>query len=325
MKNLNPFSLLLILGLFLQASPFKIFAAVELSSITYAEQAHSPEVDRQNAIFESLLEPLLLGETSKIAEFSIISPYLTSHLYQKRQYLSLWNDKDYAASVIETIGDADDEGLFKEDYHYQELVSLYQAQELDDWQDPYQRAQFDILLTDAIITYGIHLINGKVNPDTLGKTWNYDEAVIKLGTVIEELNTHIQAQDIAERLAQFNPQLTPYDELKSALKHYRQLADNQTFSNISYLSVVKTGESSPMLPSIAQRLILLNYLSPEADISHFSPEFVAAIKRYQTAHSLNADGIIGKGTINSLNVPFSRRADQDQYGASQMALSRSHR
>ncbi|MCJ8301295.1 L,D-transpeptidase family protein [Shewanella sp.] len=310
MKNLNSISLLLIIGLSLQAMPFKNTLASELSPMTDVAQAPSIGAGPENTIFESLLEPLLLGETSKIAELSIISPYLTSHLYQKRQYLSLWNDKDYAASVIETIKGADDEGLFKEDYHYQDLISIYRAQALNEWQDPYKLAQFDILLTDAVITYGIHLINGKVNPDTLGKTWNYDEAVIKLGTVIKELNTHIQAQDVAERLSQFNPQLTPYYELKSALKHYRQLADNQTFTNIDYRGVVKAGKSSPMLPSIAQRLMLLNYLSPQADITHFSPAFVTAITSYQTAHSLNADGIIGQGTIDSLNVPFSRRVDQ---------------
>ncbi|BAJ03100.1 L,D-transpeptidase family protein [Shewanella violacea] len=304
MKNLTSFTLLLILGLPIHAS------ASEQAQVIDTAPNSQHIIETQDGIIEHIIEPMLLGRVSNVGEQAIISPYLTSHLYQQRQYLDLWQDKDYAASILEAIKGADDEGLYKEDYHYQALMSLYQTQALNDWNDPYQVAEFDILLTDAVITYATHLINGKVNPSTLEKTWNYDESIIKLDTIVAELNRHVDQRDVAQRLLSLSPQLDAYTQLKSALKKYRLLADTADFPNIKYQGLIKAGSVTPTLALIADRLIQLNYLSPQADISNYSHEFVGAVRAYQSSHSLQADGIIGKGTINSLNVPFAYRADQ---------------
>ncbi len=34
-------------------------------------------------------------------------------------------------------------------------------------------AEFDILLTDAVLLYAYHLLNGKVNPKSLDNKWNF--------------------------------------------------------------------------------------------------------------------------------------------------------
>lgn len=75
---------------------------------------------------ETLLEPLSIGERAKVDNTQVISAKLLSRVYQVRQYQPLWQDRDYAGTMLDVIKSADDEGLSKEDYHYSKLVELYQ-------------------------------------------------------------------------------------------------------------------------------------------------------------------------------------------------------
>ena len=42
----------------------------------------------------------------------------------------------------------------------------------------------------------------------------------------------------------------------------------------------------------------------------YDPALEAAVKRFQQRHGLTADGAVGPGTLQALNVPVSTRIDQ---------------
>lgn len=263
---------------------------------------------------EALLEPISIGERAKIDNTQIISAKLLSRIYQVRQYDPLWNDRDYAGTLLNVIKNADDEGLSKEDYHYSQLMALYSQLTATNWQDEYQSNVFEILLTDGIITYAIHLLNGKINPSMLGKTWNYDETHLDFDTTLKQLETHIQSHTVADAIAGLAPNIAPYHALKRYLAQYRELAKRYSFTAIPYSEVIKPGTSHPSLSAIDKRLSELGYLdettADNATITTYDKGMENRIRRFQTDHSLKADGVIGAGTMAALNVPYARRVEQ---------------
>lgn len=263
---------------------------------------------------EALLEPISIGERAKIDNTQIISAKLVSRIYQVRQYEPLWNDKEYAGTLLDVLKNADDEGLAKEDYHYPRLMELYSQLTATNWRDEQQSKVFEILLTDGIITYAIHLLNGKINPSMLGKTWNYDETQLDFDTTLKQLEKHIQSHTVADAIAGLAPNIAPYHELKRYLAHYRELAKRYPFEAIPYTGVIKPGASHPSLADISKRLSELGYLdetiAENAAITSYDNALENRIRRFQTDHSLTADGVIGAGTMAALNVPYTRRVEQ---------------
>ena len=263
---------------------------------------------------KALLEPISIGERSQIDDAVIISPKLLSRVYQTRQFEPLWSDKRYAGTMLEVIKRADDEGLAKEDYHYQQLTALYAQLSDNNWQNAHQSAVFDMLLSDGVITYAIHLLNGKVNPSLLGKTWNYDETQLDFDVTLKKLEEHIKAQTVAEAIASLAPKIAPYQELKRHLAHFRELALEYPFSNIPFDKVLKPNDTSPSLEAIANRLTELGYLpaasQPSETPLRYNAALEQAVRAFQADYSLQTDGVIGKGTVAALNVPYARRADQ---------------
>ncbi|MCH1932073.1 L,D-transpeptidase family protein [Shewanella sp. A25] len=277
---------------------------------------------------QSLLEPIAIGESNQIANTPIISAKLLNHIYQVRQYQPLWTDKAYVGTMLDVIKSADEEGLSKEDYHYQQLVDLYGQLKESDWNNDFQSSSFELLLSDGIISFAVHMLNGKINPGMLGKTWNYDETHLDFDNTLKKLEQHIQNHTVADVIAGLAPKIAIYPELKRQLAHYRHLASQYPFSDIPYTEVIKPGMNSPTLPAIATRLSQLGYLEERSTLtaSTTSPDntvasenttalsydktLVDAVKQFQFQHSLNDDGIIGAGTMAALNVPYSRLADQ---------------
>lgn len=284
-----------------------------LSSVSTACLASTPQL-------EALLEPLSIGERARVDNTQIISAKLLSRVYQVRHYQALWEDKDYAGTMLDVIKSADEEGLAKEDYHYPKLVELYQQLSASNWQDEYRSSVFEVLLSDGIITYAIHLLNGKVNPSMLGKTWNYDETYLDFDTTLEQLEAHIKARTVAEAIKGLAPKITPYHQLKQYLAHYKDLAVRYPFTPIPYTEVIKPGSTSPSIKGISARLKELGYLDANATAQDttlvanapliYDNILEAAIRQFQADHSLKADGVIGAGTMAALNVPYAQRVEQ---------------
>lgn len=265
-------------------------------------------------IISDVLEPITLGETSHIGEDKIHESKLVSYLYQGNDMQLLWPDKPYTQQVITALGQADQEGLLPQDYHYQKLLTLFQEGQQSQWQDIYLATKFDILMTDATIRYASHLANGKVDPSSLSKTWNYDAVKANFDTGATDFAQAIAEQQVVEKLDGLKPQLQLYDDLKLQLKKFRDLAKQHPFETITLSKrALKPAEFDPALVDIRARLALLGYQVPPAkDPSQYTPAMVDLVKQYQSHHDLEADGVIGQGTLKVLNTSFADRAAQIQ-------------
>jgi murein L,D-transpeptidase YcbB/YkuD len=105
-----------------------------------------------------------------------------------------------------------------------------------------------------------------------------------------------------------------YERTLRALEQYRTLAagDDEAVLNPTD-EPVQPGDRYPDAPHLIRLLSKLGDLAPEAvsaDAELYQGELVEAVKRFQSRHGLEPDGVIGPLTLEQLNTPLSFRVRQ---------------
>lgn len=204
---------------------------------------------------------------------------------------------DEASALVAFIGDIHREGLLAQDYHF---PALQAAQAQQDW------LAFDLLLTDAHLTLGSHLLNGKVDVTNLNADW---VANPRQRDIIQALLPDGKT-GVVNALKTLRPNQARYDRLLSRLAW---LADNPApdWPVLAVSPKIEPGGVDGRLASIALRLRYWGDLADTEQVfSQFEPDLVGAVKRFQFRHGLKQDGILGKATLTQLNVTPAERARQ---------------
>jgi murein L,D-transpeptidase YcbB/YkuD len=103
-----------------------------------------------------------------------------------------------------------------------------------------------------------------------------------------------------------------YRRLLSALAEYRALAADASWRPPRFEQSLHPGDASDAVPDLARTLTMLRDL-PEAAArpdAHYTGVLVDAVRRFQTRHGLDPDGVIGPRTSRALAVPPSARVRQ---------------
>ena len=74
--------------------------------------------------------------------------------------------------------------------------------------------------------------------------------------------------------------------------------------------LLRPGGEDPRVPALARRLVSGGQLASVPKGNQYANELVEAVKRFQASHSLQADGVIGPGTVAELNVSPAVRREQ---------------
>ena len=117
----------------------------------------------------------------------------------------------------------------------------------------------------------------------------------------------LKKADIIQYLVDIQPKSKKYKELQSALKKFDNFR-NLDWQKIKFTSnkKIKIGDSDSSLAKISQRLIKLGFLDSSKVISDhgaiYDSVFADAVKKFQKANGLNADGVISKNSIDKLNL-----------------------
>ncbi|MFC1688176.1 murein L,D-transpeptidase, partial [Pseudomonadota bacterium] len=103
-----------------------------------------------------------------------------------------------------------------------------------------------------------------------------------------------------------------YQRVQYWLKAYRQMAAQGGWPQVSEGATLRLDDSGPRVTQIRARLAASGDLPAGKDTRspRFDEELKAAVKLFQERHSLDADGIVGKQTIATMNVPIAQRIDQ---------------
>ncbi len=223
--------------------------------------------------------------------------------YQENQFTKVWNTQS-AQELISVIEKANEDGLNPRDYHYEAILHFHRKEK-----NEVQRAEFDLLLTDAFLLYGSHFLNGKVNPETVDSEW---QAIRREGDVKSVLSLALKENTIKETLKDLAPNHTGYKGLKNALKEYRSIATKGGWGDIPIGETLKPGMiDSVRVPLLIDRLKKTFDLKENFSESFsYSDQLAEAVKKYQARNGLEVDGNLGKLTTSSLNISAEKRVEQ---------------
>ena len=263
--------------------------------------------------------------------------------YKSRDCRPAWLDDrgplPQAGDLVRAIRKAEFEGLLPDAYHLEAIESL-----LAGWKegnregretDAARMAELDILLSDAFLIYGSHLLTGRVNPETIHAEWTIRSREQDLTAT---LRSALEEKGIEQALGTLPPASPGYRRLQEALVRYRGLERAGGWPEIAAGPTLRPGDRDERVGALRGRLAVTGDLegvagNPVPRVSPMSWErqsgvdpaapsdrspdpllfdsgLEQALVRFQLRHGLEPDGVVGSSTLSALNVPAEERVRQ---------------
>ena len=280
-----------------------LFSAAPPALADSGEKTLSPQLcDRIEQIYQ---QKKLEIHGEEIAALQLIPQF-----YSRRDFTLAWLNERNIEELLAAIDASTDEGLIPGDYHQdslREMFDLYHTGRMPTC----ERADFDILLTDALIRLGYHYLYGKVDPKRLDSHWNLKRE-LSGDDPVQLLQASIDADSLSAVLQQLLPNSPFYQEMKAALSRYREFQVKGGWPSIPEGPSIKPGMQDARLESVRQRLAVTGDLQNPVsdDPAYYNDGLQEAVISFQERHILDADGIIGKSTLAAMNLPVSDRINQ---------------
>jgi len=268
------------------------------------------QITRQK-IQESKYAPKILVQTKSINAYKTLPK-----LYKERGYAALWIVTDgpstQAYEMIEIIRHSSNEALDPDYYNISEIESTlnridqdrnsgnsYEAQDL---------AELELLLSNAFLTYAHDLHHGRVRAEQINLELSIGERQVNLSNL---LVTAIETNQVQGTLDSLLPKYPMYAKLRISLKEYKEIAAKGGWQPVPYGDKFKKGARGQRVLALSKRLKVTGELDSsivESDL--FDETLDQAVRKYQQRNGLYIDGVVGKSTIEALNVPVEERISQ---------------
>ncbi len=230
-------------------------------------------------------------------------------IYSNNQFRLLWSRPGSVKQMFAAIRASSLEGLTPADYHLKQLQRLQEQRE-SGMDYPTLLANFDLLLTDALIRLAYDKSYGKVDPRSLHSEWNLPEKTIRRDPALV-IETAIVNGTVTETLAALSPKGHIYEDLKKALARYRLIVQQGGWPVVPPGPVLKVGARGERVRALRERLFCSGELSvADRDLSVFDASLKQAVSRFQQRHYLEADGVVGGQTLAELNTTAEAKVDQ---------------
>ena len=229
--------------------------------------------------------------------------------YEQDRFAPAWTRPDNLDQLLAALRDVAGDGLDPQDYALGELERR-RVVLADPRATPQQRAQFDLLATDACFAALLDLYRGKVDPATLDTHWNFDPRQLDQARGLQAVREALAQDTIGELFARARPQHPYYAQLRAALAKLRGVAAQGGWPVIADGPTLKPGSHDPRVPTLRERLQRVGFAVGEGMDDLDAPALEAALKQFQREHYLVADGHLGKATLAALNVPVTTRIEQ---------------
>jgi len=164
-----------------------------------------------------------------------------------------------------------------------------------------------------MLKYGKHLLEGKLDPTSLDEFWNFTkrESPQALGKL---LATAHDSADLKLFFKAVRPQNHLYLNMRKSLQTYKLHVDSGGWNRVvwtSKKSKLEPGDTNAIVPDLRSRLALEFFLDSAnyATDSVYDTTLQGAIAKFQVAHGLYPDSIVGKSTISLLNISAQEKVD----------------
>jgi murein L,D-transpeptidase YcbB/YkuD len=234
--------------------------------------------------------------------------------YAYRHYALAWDGtepglSDQAGEVYATLASAAQEGLEPADYHVREITALANATSDVD------RLNRDLLMTDGLIHYASDVAAGKLTPRQTDERYDDHHSSLGLPQYLAASVT-LDPAALSRFLANLAPQSRQYQAVKAMLVKARRYADQGGWNQLPDGGSIHPGAHDPIVPLLRQRLIAEGWLPAGSKSAGktaddlYDRTLSDAVASFQAEHAIKSDGVIGKDTRASLNLPAEARAQQ---------------
>lgn len=260
---------------------------------------------------------------------------ILTNLYAERGFAAFWvhggKPTAQALALLTQLHAADTYGLRPQDYSGPLLTDLLertglpqrtarpqQTERVDRSTlsrdlDPERLALFDVALSAQASRFLQHLHSGRVTPSAVGFKLTGASSRLDIANLISRL---ANAPDLSEVIASAEPNFYHYRLLRAALTHYRALAAQPGLSDLPAFPgrAIKPGQSYSGALALRRLLLALGDFTDRDAASDESlvldSTLVAALKRFQQRHGIEADGALGRSTFAALTTPLAVRVRQ---------------
>lgn len=213
-------------------------------------------------------------------------------------------------SLLAILGDAAAFGLDAPDFHHTELRRQREA--LDSSKSDSALVALDVLASQSAVRFLAAIATGQVAPRAQGFRIAPPRRGIDFVALIDSARRDHGMRG-AVRLAE--PDDPEYRRLQSALSRYREIAREGELPALPTLRPnvrITPGDSAWLgLAALRVRLQAFGDLAAgHSPVDRYDSTTAAAVRRFQTRHGIDADGIIGATTIGAMNVSAESRAQQ---------------
>jgi len=209
-----------------------------------------------------------------------------------------------AEAIRAVLDDASSQGLDPEDY-FTGLIHRYW-----DSRDTTGQVRLDLLLTLGMMRFVADQREGRlavreIDPKLFASARNAEVAWRPLW------KEAFAEADMKKFLDDQAPPFQQYAGLVKKLAEYRVLAALGGWPTVPEGEVIKPGMSDARIPMFRERLQVTGELvSGESGSAQYDGELENAVRLFQRHHGLEPDGIVGKQTLDAMNVPIDKRIEQ---------------
>ena len=280
-----------------------LFIFMLASTIIYAQDKTIEEVLESKVVLEEVQNAVSVNGLELYSQVEL------PQFYANRDFEPAWTQSKNKKDLIESLEAAFDEGLSPDDYHLKTIKSFTDKAKKKKLTTE-EKADLDLLMTDALILYASHLLEGKLEQSDLRKSWDVarNEGPSNPDSL---LTATLYNKRIKGVLEEFKPNHYMYKLMKFHLKKLRTEAAQGGWPEVTEGETLKPGDTASRIVEVREFLKAVGDLNDYTveDEEVFDAVVEVAVKKFQLRHKLIDDGVIGKGTIAQMRVPIEDRID----------------
>ncbi|HEV8232982.1 MAG TPA: L,D-transpeptidase family protein, partial [Gemmatimonadaceae bacterium] len=252
----------------------------------------------------------------------------------------LWLDENGAhqprvSALLNAVADADSDALRLDAYPLVDLSRSLGAIDKEQKPTADALADADLLLSATFVAYGESMLTGQTDPAGLGQNWHISAREERVDSA---LTLTLREDDFGAGLVRMRPQDPGYDSLRTQFVHFRDLVSRGAWDTVPAGRQLKPGDSdSPTrLAALRARLIAEGFLSDSAAMGVagtdstsdtakvvkkaaragrtgpgvYDRRLAGAVAEFQARHAIGVDSMLGKETVDAMNVPAEYRLAQ---------------
>jgi murein L,D-transpeptidase YcbB/YkuD len=272
--------------------------------------ATAQDAEQIREVIRRQVEQIRSGSGLTIHGSPVASEIVLPELYERRGFTPAWTDEGAIQDMFRSIDDSALDGLDPDDYHRLALLELRQRFRQGSG-DPEDIADFDMLMTDALVRLGYHILFGKVDPERLDPNWNMAGELGNLEPV-SLIQGAIDSGRLYEVVDAYKPDDPFYVNLKEVLATYRAYAMKGGWEPVPDIARLELDSVDARVPDLRRRLAVTGDLPESAPLAseEFDEDLEQAVRSFQRRHGLADDGVVGRNTVAEMNVSVEERIDQ---------------